>query len=495
MIKSDTQTAPTATGPSRPEEPGPKLFRVGTLAYTRAGLFMLFAWMAWADVCFTIMEALPGGAISIKLKALDTPNWLMAVMMSTIPMFLNATICPWVSFASDRHRGPLGRRMPFILYTAPFMTISMIGIGFSHPIGQFLGGLLKTAHATLAPTTVELIVVGFFSTMFAFFNMFVASVFWYLFRDVVPEEVMSRFLSLMRIVGTGAGAFYNFFILQYALDLTYIPWVLLGGGVLYLVGFGLVCLNVREGQYPPPVKFEDGPGMISGVKTYARECYTHKFYWLYYLYGGISCIGGAIGMFGLFFQLQMGLTKANIGTLGGIGGVWSLVLLYFAGSLADRFHPIRTQLTALLLTAIFFTPQGLLWLFYNPTPSTFFYISLISGILYVPIGVLQAVSGTPMEMRIFPKQLYGQFCSANALIRSVLVMVAGPLAGGFIDIMKKMCHGSDYAYRYMAIWQVTFGWLAVAFFLLMYREWKRLGGSESFVPPEVEPRPGGELAN
>jgi len=371
----------------------------------------------------------------------------------------------------------------------------MIGIGFSHPIGQFLGGLLKTAHATLAPTTVELIVVGFFSTMFAFFNMFVGSVFWYLFRDVVPEEVMSRFLSLMRIVGTGAGAFYNFFILQYALDLTYIPWVLLGGGVLYLVGFGLVCLNVREGQYPPPVKFEDGPGMISGVKTYARECYTHKFYWLYYLYGGISCIGGAIGMFGLFFQLQMGLTKANIGTLGGIGGVWSLVLLYFAGSLADRFHPIRTQLTALLLTAIFFTPQGLLWLFYNPTPSTFFYISLISGILYVPIGVLQAVSGTPMEMRIFPKQLYGQFCSANALIRSVLVMVAGPLAGGFIDIMKKMCHGSDYAYRYMAIWQVTFGWLAVAFFLLMYREWKRLGGSESFVPPEVEPRPGGELAN
>src|SRR5471032_1264984 len=155
MIKSETPPVTTETELLPPGEPGPKIFRAGTLVYTRAGLFTLFAWLLWADVCFVLMEAVPG-LIPLKLKALDTPNWLMALMMSTIPMFLNATICPWVSFTSDRHRGPLGRRMPFILYTAPFITVALLAIGFSTPITHFLGGLTATAHMTISPRTVEL---------------------------------------------------------------------------------------------------------------------------------------------------------------------------------------------------------------------------------------------------------------------------------------------------------------------------------------------------
>lgn len=29
-----------------------KVFRVGTLTYTKAGLFSLFAWLLWGDFCF-----------------------------------------------------------------------------------------------------------------------------------------------------------------------------------------------------------------------------------------------------------------------------------------------------------------------------------------------------------------------------------------------------------------------------------------------------------
>ena len=89
-------------------------------------------------------------------------------------------------------------------------------------------------------------------------------------------------------------------------------------------------------------------------------------------------------------------------------------------------------------------------------------------------------------MRIFPKERYGQFCSANALIRSVLCMVGGGLAGVFMDAMKIVCHGSDYAYRFMPVWSCTFGFLGYVSFWLMYREWKRLGGEKSFTPPQVE---------
>jgi len=55
--------------------------------------------------------------------------------------------------------------------------------------------------------------------------------------------------------------------------------------------------------------------------------------------------------------------------------------------------------------------------------------------------------------------------------------------------MKGVYHGNDYHYRYMPVWSVTFGFLGYISFCLWYREWKRLGGVESFTPPEVGPKP------
>lgn len=36
---------------------GGKNYHCGTLTYTKAGLFVLFAWLLWGDFCFTLMEA------------------------------------------------------------------------------------------------------------------------------------------------------------------------------------------------------------------------------------------------------------------------------------------------------------------------------------------------------------------------------------------------------------------------------------------------------
>jgi len=465
-----------------PEPSRNKVFRVGTLIYSKAGLISLFAWLLWADVCFVLMEGIPG-LIPLKLKALDTPNWLMAVMLSTIPMLLNATICPWVSFKSDRHRSKLGRRLPFILYTAPFLTCALIAIGFSDPIGHWLHRGLQSWGIEATPNMVILGVIGFSSTMFAFFNMFVGSVFWYLFNDVVPQEVLSRFLSLMRVASTATGAFYNFFIFRYAE--THMAWIFLGGAVLYFVTFPLLCLFVKEGEYPPPPLNLDGKtGVISGLKTYGLECYSHRFYWLYYMYTGFTSIGVTILMFGIFFMQEMGLTMAQIGQLTGLGGIWTVALYYFGGMLADRFHPLRMLIVGVACNTVL-GMTGLVWLFITPSPHTFFLVSLVVGIVAAPIGVLAGVSAMPAEMRIFPKERYGQFCSANALVRSVFVLLAGPFAGIFVDLMKRLHHGSDFAYRYIPVWTTVFGLLGFGCLSLLFLEWKRLGGDESFVPPEV----------
>lgn len=459
-----------------------KIYRAGNIVYSKRGLIALVVWLLWADLCFDLMERIPG-LIPLKLKALEAPNWMMAVILSTIPMLLNATICPWVSFASDRHRGPLGRRMPFILYTAPFLTLSLIGVGFSAPIATFLHGLLPAAW-TLSVTSIELVVVAVLTTAFSFFNMFVASVFWYLFNDVVPREVLSRFLSAMKIVTAGSAAFFNLVIFKHAEE--YMPWIFLGGSVLYFVTFVALCLNVKEPSYPPPPENVDGGhGLISGVKTYARECYSHRFYWLYYLYIGFGAVASAINMFNIFFSQEMGLNLEQIGWITGVAGIASVVLFYFAGSLADRFHPLRTSVIAVTVITLVFYPINLLWLFFNPTPQFYFMFTMILSLVQMPFLVLLGVSAQPTEMRIFPQERYGQFCSANAMVRSVLVLLASPLAGVFLDVLKKFYPNGDFAYRFIPAWSLVFGLLALAFLWLLYREWKRLGGDERFTPPEI----------
>jgi len=461
-----------------------KLFRAGNLVYTKRGLIGLVVWLLWADLCFDLMERIPS-LIPLKLKALEAPNWMMAVILSTIPMLLNATICPWVSFASDRHRGPLGRRLPFILYTAPFLTVSLIGVGFSAPIAGFIHGLLPDWLASWSLNSIELVVVAVLTTSFSFFNMFVASVFWYLFNDVVPREVLSRFLSAMKIVTAGSAAFFNLVIFKHAEE--YMPWIFLGGSLLYFVTFVALCLNVKEPSYPsPPENVDGGRGFVSGVKTYAKECYSHRFYWLYYLYVGFGTVASTINMFNIFFNQEMGLSLEQIGQIAGLAGIWSVVLFYFAGSIADRFHPLRTSVVAVTVMTLAFYPIGLIWLFLNPTPQFYFVFTLVVAMVQMPFIVLLGVSAQPAEMRIFPQERYGQFCSANALVRSVLALIAAPLAGVFLDVMKRAYPDGDFAYRFIPAWSLLFGLVALFFLWWLYLEWKRLGDDKTFAPAAGE---------
>ena len=226
-----------------------KTYHCGTLTYTKAGLFVLFAWLLWGDFCFTMMEAVVPTILPLKLKALGCSNTLMAVIMTAAPGVLNMTVCPYVSFKSDRYRSRWGRRIPFIIWTMPFLCASLALIGLSDDIC----GLLQRNSEflrTFTPATITIVLVAVFLIMFQFFNMFVGSVFWYLFNDVVPAQFLARFMGLFRIVGTGAGAIYNFFVFKYAGS--HMREIFVWAAVLYLVGFGMACLMIKEGQYPEP---------------------------------------------------------------------------------------------------------------------------------------------------------------------------------------------------------------------------------------------------
>lgn len=443
-------------------------YSVGTLTYTKFSLFSLFAWLLWGDYCFMMMETIVPAIVPLKLRHLDAPNWIIALIISTIPGVLNMTVCPWVSYKSDRHRGPRGRRIPFILWTLPFLSIFLLLLGFSQQIGHFLHGLLP-ADTSFSPTTMTITCIAVFMIGFQFFNMFVNSVFWYLFNDVVPAAFIGRFLGMFRIVTGIQSAVFNFLVFKYAES--HMTEIFVATTILYAVGFGLMCLKIKEGQYPPPPETVDGKsGFASELKTYIVECYSQRYYWNLFLYTTCLAIASTIGVFVVFQYQSIGLNLQQIGIMAGISNIANIMLTYPAGVLADRFHPIRVLRWSQLFN-LCMTPLPLIWLFMDANPTVAFYISLAIALLIRPVAVVNEAMVLPMYMRVLPKDRYGQFCSAMALVRSCGTIFGGLLAGIYIDITVSWYPNSMYGYRFESFWIIV--WTSLAYFFLMqlYKEW------------------------
>lgn len=460
-VIAEAEVTPTKT-------PADSRYSVGTLRYTRGTLFQVFAWLLWGDFCFMLMETVVPAIMPLKLRHLDSPNWVIALIMSTLPGMLNMTVCPWVSFKSDRYRSRMGRRIPFILWTLPFLSAFLILLGFSSQIGSMIHSLLPLRY-TPSPSVVTITCIGVFVVGFQFFNMFVNSVFWYLFNDVVPAAFMGRFLGLFRIVVGIQTALFNFFVFRYAES--HMTEIFLGASIVYAVGFGLMCLMVKEGQYPPPEQTIDGKsGLISEFKTYATECYSQRYYWNLFLYTTCVAVSTTIGVFGIFFNQSIGLDLEKIGIIAGIAGVVNVILTYPAGVLADRYHPLRLLFWSQRIN-LCLLPLGLLWLFVDFKPQIVFYIAMVISLLTLPIAVTNDAVSIPLYMRILPHDRYGQFSSAQALIRSLGTIIGGLLAGVFMDIMRSAHPQSDFGYRYYPLWVIFWTLLGYMFLGRLYRDW------------------------
>lgn len=457
-----------------------KTYHCGTLTYTKVGLVALFAWLLWGDFCFTLMEAVVPSILPLKLKGLGAPNWMIGVIMATLPGILNMTICPWVSFKSDRYRSKWGRRIPFILWTLPFLCICLGMLGFCDDIAVFLQKY-SPAMREYAPATVTIGLIAIFMIMFQFFNMFVGSVFWYLFNDVVPAKFLGRFIGSFRIVGTAAGAVYNFFIFKYAN--THMHTIFIGAAILYFAGIGVMCLLVKEGEYPP-VEGEadkDNKGW-GGIKTFLKESFSHKFYWMKYFSTSFAAIGWAIGTFTIFFYENMGLDLEHVGKINAVSAVAVMVATYFMAIFIDRWHPLRICVYGAVFGVIG-NALHLEWIFVTLPASYFFWLNIGNVVISAFLAALVAVADIPCLMRIFPRSRYGQFCSAAALLRSVFTAAAGLLAGGFIDSFKWMFNGSDFAYRFIYIWTSVFAGISAVFLISVYIQWNKMGGDRHFHPP------------
>ncbi len=444
----------------------PREFTVGTLTYTAGSLAVLFGWLLGGDFCFHLMESIFPSILPILLNQLSAPNWLVGLFITTIPSILNATVCPAISFISDRHRGPLGRRIPFILYTIPFLCVFLILIGQA----RHISGWLVQAGLFRDETAVALILIGAFVVGFQFFNMFVASVYYYLFNDVVPRQFLGRFLAAFRLAGVLAtGAFY-FFIFPHAE--TKASYIFLGVALLYGAVFAVMCLRVKEGGYPPVEKLRGDNPIFSGLKAFFREGYTQRYYWLFYLTVAFWAMATTGNVFLIFFAKSLGITLEQFGLYTGGAAVVTAVLLLPCGILSDKFQPIRTLLFSTSALALF-SLLPLVFLFFPMNPSLVFPVWCIVFGLSVPVTALFFASEMPIYMQLLPREKYGQFCASTSLVRSIAAMVAGVSCGLFLDRAKGFSEHPEHAYRYLPIWFSVFQGLSALCLWMLYREWKK----------------------
>ncbi len=445
---------------------GRMIYRCGTLSYTRLGLVNLFIWMLWGDFCYTMMETLIPTLLPLVLRQHEASNFTIGLLVGSIPAALNFIINPIVSTSSDRTRSRWGRRIPYLLFTSPFVVLFLILVGWTDQIGAWL---YRLAYGDVgSPALVIITMLAIFSVGFQVFNLFVASVFYYIFADVVPKPFIGRFMALFRVVGTAAGIVFSRWVLPLADYREYIPWIFTGVALIYLFSFTSMCLKIKEGQYPPPETIQR-PSIAGMVRKYAKECFSIPFYLLLFIGLAINTTSNACRvMFNLLFaKNDLGLSMAQYGKIMSTVAMVMLLAYIPLGWLVDRFHPLRIFIIGGFLIIV----ANVFGFFWCRDYDTFFVVSFLISATYV----LQGASSLPLTVRLYPGEKYGQFCSAAAMISSISLIVANAGGGAFID-----CFG----YRYIFVWDFIFTVIATATLLVVYVMWKNYGGDANYIPPQ-----------
>ena len=78
---------------------GPE-YSVGTLTYTRLGLLMMFLWLLWGDLVWTLMETVFPASMPLQLDRLGIPKEWIGYSMGTAGAVINMTFVPVISFRS-----------------------------------------------------------------------------------------------------------------------------------------------------------------------------------------------------------------------------------------------------------------------------------------------------------------------------------------------------------------------------------------------------------
>ncbi len=454
-----SQTPPPIPLPER-------IYRAGTLKYTTRGLIGLLAVLLLGDFCSTVFEAIFGPFMPLYLKQFDASNSFIALITGSTAGLMNLLFLPHIGMWSDRTRTRLGRRIPFLIWSAPLTAASLMLIAFAPDLAGWLQHL-GIAPKTTALSSITLGTLTIFIIFWHFFNMVLLNVFSFLQRDVVPLELMPHFIAWFRLVGAGGHLFFQWYLYEHMMD--HSKLLFFGVSVLFLASFALICIFVKEGDYPPPPPAAS-PNVFKTFGGYFRDCLSLSIYRNYFIAFSLILLGSVpVNTFTtLFARETLGLDLKTMGHVTFWSTLLSAILYIPSGFLIKKVSPFRIALIALFVSAAmrlagYFLIQGdTSWLAYS--------------VIAVFPGVAWAIGSASLTMFLFPAERFGQFSSGLNAIGYGTLIFTGVLVGQLMDYL-----GSNYRMIFM----VSFACYAAAIvpMYFVYLGWKRHGGPDNYVPP------------
>lgn len=455
--------------PQARRETVPETYQCGTLHYSSRGVAHLFFWLLGGDFAFMFFESIFGRFMPLYLRDLHASNTLIGVITGSFAGLVNILFLPNISQWSDRHRGRFGRRIPFLVVVAPLTVLSLVCVGFAPELAAWMHARwIVPLFPGMSSQTATLALLCALVVSFHFFNMVLVNAYNWLLRDVVPEELMARFLSWFRIVGMLGSFAFLWFVFPHMGDLRKTIFPAVGGA--YLLVFMLMCWQIREGGYPSPRPKKEGPGIFRSFALYFRECLGISLYRNFFIASvlvvlALSC---AAPFTTLFMRETLGLNMDDVGKVFAWGAAASTLAYYPAGRLCEKFGALNVAKFSTLVLAVVSLAANL----FITDVSTLIVYTVIIALPTVGWG-LGAFAGS---MSLFPKESFGQFSSGLNVFGCGALIVGNYMMGNLMDLV-----GSNY--RMAFLWSAGFFATAAIPMWFVYGDWKCRGGSDGYVPP------------
>lgn len=450
-------SAPVANPSDQPSEKGPKIYKVGTLSYTQEQLFTLFFWLMWNDFTIMLLENVNAfsGFLQLDHGATNTQVAMFGAIGGAFSIWINPVFSVW----SDRTRTRWGRRRPFLLLSTPPLALCIMAIPYMPTLHHYLLRYpLAVSIFHLMPVNGAVLMVGLCVILFNIFNAMVLAIFSYLYWDVVPQEVLGRWTAMQRIVTAAGGLLWSFFL--FGLADHHMKALCVGVSLFCLSVYLLSIWKVKEGGYPPVDEHKKG-GFIAPIRAYFVECYSDPFYlWIFgaFLIAGLSNASNQYK--GYYLRYDLHLSYDAMGKLNSAPGVISLILGYYFGSLADRLHPIRVFVPS-------FFAWGLICLgsyFFIHDQWSYLFWTCLTQVAIFANGVTYGA----LLPQIYPREKFGQFCSANQLCGSVVGVIISTPIGYLFDRI--------HSYRFAYLWSAVFLFGGALMFLKVQRNYEKRHG-------------------
>src|SRR5205085_3516516 len=118
--------------------------------------------------------------VPLQLKKVGASDATIGFLNGSVVEFMSVACVAIISTWSDRHRGRLGRRMPFMLYSAPFIALFLILLGFSPQLAAWLKHISPHLFGMISIASLTIGVIAVTMIGYRLFDMFPQSVYYYL---------------------------------------------------------------------------------------------------------------------------------------------------------------------------------------------------------------------------------------------------------------------------------------------------------------------------